>query len=58
LDKIIVQNEKTTETYYFNCGKWLAKDIDDKQIVRELVAAKEGVDPPPLTQYKITTITG
>lgn len=34
LDKLIVENEATQEKWFFNCGKWLAKDEDDKLIER------------------------
>jgi len=58
LDKVIVENEATQEKWFFNCGKWLAKDEDDKLIERDLPATKEGQDPPALSMYKVTVITG
>lgn len=56
---------KYTSTYlffyyirYFNCGRWLAKDEDDKQIERELSASKEGVEVAPLIPYEVKVVTG
>ncbi|CAK8676643.1 unnamed protein product [Clavelina lepadiformis] len=41
LDKVqvrrLLDKRKGSETYLFNCGRWLARDEDDGEIVRELV---------------------
>jgi len=59
LDKIIITNEKTQQTWYFLCGKWLAKDEGDGSIERELPAGSEdGVVSAPYVSYKITVVTG
>ncbi len=53
-----MENEKTQQKWYFNCGKWLAKDEDDRQIERELAASNDPAGLPPLTTYEVTVITG
>src|SRR5690349_8407017 len=58
LDKVIVESEKTQQKWYFNCGRWLAKDEDDKQIEREIAASSDPVALVPNTTYEITVITG
>ncbi len=55
---MIVENEKTQQLLYFNCGRWLAKSEDDKQIERELAASTDPVAVVPLTTYEVTVITG
>eukprot|EP00047_Mylnosiga_fluctuans_P014195 m.36272 g.36272 ORF g.36272 m.36272 type:complete len:2392 (+) comp5381_c0_seq2:48-7223(+) len=48
LNKIVLINQETKEGYEFICDRWLAKDEDDGEIVRELplttklTAAKDG----------------
>ena len=32
-------DETTGKDYKFHCGRWLARDEDDKQIMRELTCA-------------------
>ena len=34
------QSGKGSKIYVFPCGRWLARDEDDKQIERDLVASK------------------
>ncbi len=59
LDKVVITNLKNNSDTYFLCGRWLAKDEDDKAIVRELPASdKDGVVVAPLTAYKIAVATG
>ncbi|XP_077976546.1 lipoxygenase homology domain-containing protein 1-like isoform X1 [Styela clava] len=45
LDKVqvrrLLEGDKGHETYLFNCGRWLARDEDDGQIIRELVPTKK-----------------
>lgn len=43
LDRIELENQETKERYYFICNRWLAKDEDDHQIVRELPAEGDSV---------------
>ena len=39
--QIIVKNQsKAKEIYYFPCNKWLSKDEDDGQIVRQLLGTR------------------
>ncbi|KAH3767689.1 hypothetical protein Pelo_458 [Pelomyxa schiedti] len=60
LDKVIVSEMlKGGKEWYFLCGRWLADDEDDKQIVRELPARNEdGVPCAPMKHYIITVVTG
>jgi hypothetical protein len=59
LDKVIVTNLATNKPWYFLCGRWLAKDEDDKQISRELAASEQdGVASTPLSKYTISVKTG
>jgi len=49
----------TAKSSYFLCGKWLAKNEDDGQIVREISASsQDGVASAPLSTYKVTVLTG
>eukprot|EP01121_Diplochlamys_sp_Union-15-3_P013545 TRINITY_DN4215_c0_g1_i1.p1 TRINITY_DN4215_c0_g1~~TRINITY_DN4215_c0_g1_i1.p1 ORF type:complete len:964 (-),score=265.67 TRINITY_DN4215_c0_g1_i1:44-2935(-) len=59
LDKVIVFDGKSKQDFYFLCGKWLAKDEDDKQIIREIPASnKDGVASAPLSLYEVSVVTG
>ncbi|KAH3761318.1 hypothetical protein Pelo_6863 [Pelomyxa schiedti] len=62
LDKVIVKEEdgeRAGKESFFLCGRWLADNEDDKQIIRELPARnQDGVACAPLKKYKVTTITG
>lgn len=40
LDKVVVHAGDGT-VHYFHCGRWLADDEDDQQIVRELPATTD-----------------
>ena len=42
LEKIELENVQTKEKFLFNCNRWLAKDEDDHEIVRELPAEGMG----------------
>ena len=58
LDKVIIETGEGV-TKYFLCGRWLAADEDDGQIVRELLPAPEDKQTySKLVDYKITVITG
>ena len=37
----IATDKPVLENYFFDVNKWFAKDEDDKQIVREIVALDE-----------------
>jgi len=44
---------------FFLCGRWLAKDEDDGQIVREIAASgQDGVSYTPAITYTIRVFTG
>ncbi|XP_078580092.1 lipoxygenase homology domain-containing protein 1-like isoform X2 [Branchiostoma floridae x Branchiostoma japonicum] len=51
LEYIEVQDQKTDKSFMFPCGRWLAKDEDDKQIMRELVCTTP--DTPKSDKEKI-----
>ncbi|KAI8493666.1 Lipoxygenase y domain-containing protein 1, partial [Branchiostoma belcheri] len=51
LEYIEVLDQKTDKSYMFPCGRWLAKDEDDKQIMRELVCTSP--DTPKSDREKI-----
>ncbi|XP_078666046.1 lipoxygenase homology domain-containing protein 1-like isoform X1 [Branchiostoma floridae x Branchiostoma belcheri] len=51
LEYIEVLDQKTDKSYTFPCGRWLAKDEDDKQIMRELVCTSP--DTPKSDREKI-----
>jgi hypothetical protein len=38
LDKVKVKNERTGKEWNFPCGRWLSKELDDKQTTRDLVS--------------------
>ena len=59
LDKIEAENMLTKERYVFRCNRWLAKDEDDHQIVRELPADGPSIKKPlPLVKYQVDVQTG
>jgi hypothetical protein len=59
LDKVTIENP-TGKKWTFKCGRWLAKDEDDKQIERELPASLDDGTTSVTTfiPYQITVITG
>eukprot|EP00794_Sanderia_malayensis_P016965 gene16965-18674_t len=59
LDKIIVRNlSNAKEVYYFPCDKWLSKDDDDGQIMRQLLATRSLDNVKQAHKYKVMTHTG
>ena len=59
LEKIVITNMDDNKETFFLCGKWLAKDEDDKKIERELPASdKDGQASLPLVTYTISVVTG
>eukprot|EP00727_Mastigamoeba_balamuthi_P010665 m51a1_g6220 hypothetical protein (2032) ;mRNA; r:217273-223689 len=57
LDKVVVSDAEAAREWVFRCGRWLAVDEDDRQIVRELRAEEpeQLVDPK---HYKLAVTTG
>lgn len=54
-----MENLKTNKRYVFRCGRWLSKDDDDKQIIRELPAEGPEIKRPlPVTKYMVDVYTG
>ena len=49
LDKVYVTNPITKKEWVFLCGRWIGKNEDDGQIVRELSASADGVASQPCT---------
>ena len=47
LDKVIVDDIEQNRVYEFPCGRWLAKDEDDGQISRDLLAGLGADAAPP-----------
>ncbi|CAF3703956.1 unnamed protein product, partial [Rotaria sordida] len=59
LDRIEMENLNTNKRYKFHCGRWLSKDDDDKQIIRELPAEGPGISKPlPIVKYTVDVHTG
>eukprot|EP00012_Vannella_robusta_P006373 CAMPEP_0206209180 /NCGR_PEP_ID=MMETSP0166-20121206/16756_1 /ASSEMBLY_ACC=CAM_ASM_000260 /TAXON_ID=95228 /ORGANISM="Vannella robusta, Strain DIVA3 518/3/11/1/6" /LENGTH=202 /DNA_ID=CAMNT_0053630529 /DNA_START=44 /DNA_END=649 /DNA_ORIENTATION=+ len=59
LDKVIVRNETSGQEWFYLCGKWLATDEDDGQIVRTIESSLEdGQSYTPFKIYNISVITG
>ncbi|CAF1005020.1 unnamed protein product [Rotaria sordida] len=59
LDRIEMENLKTNQQYFFYCGRWLSKTLDDKQIIRELPATGSLISRPlPLLKYIVDVYTG
>ena len=47
------------KTWFFLCGRWLAKNEDDGQVERDLAVQNEdGVASLPSKHYHVTTVTG
>ncbi|KAM8885089.1 lipoxygenase homology domain-containing protein 1, partial [Spinachia spinachia] len=58
LDYIDVKDEAMDQTFRFPCDRWLAKNEDDKQIMRELACANnDAIDFSDKTKYEIATTT-
>ncbi|CAG09588.1 unnamed protein product, partial [Tetraodon nigroviridis] len=59
LDYIDVRDETMDQTFRFPCDRWLAKNEDDGQIMRELACANnDSIDLSDKTKYEIATTTG
>ena len=59
LDKLTIRNEQTGQEFYFLCGKWLASNTGDGQVVRTIAASMEdGIPSAPIVNYKVSVITG
>ncbi|XP_033890281.3 lipoxygenase homology domain-containing protein 1-like [Acipenser ruthenus] len=58
LEFIEVKDETMNKTFRFHCDRWLAKNEDDGQIIRELPCANNDVlDFTDRTKYEILTVT-
>ncbi|CAL8345253.1 unnamed protein product [Lota lota] len=58
LEYIDVKDETMGETFRFPCDRWLAKNMDDGQIMRDLACANNNtVDLNEKTKYEIATTT-
>ncbi|KAK5871016.1 hypothetical protein PBY51_003919 [Eleginops maclovinus] len=58
LEYIDVKDEAMDQTFRFPCDRWLAKNEDDAQIMRELACANnDSIDLSDKTKYEIATIT-
>ncbi|XP_063957148.1 lipoxygenase homology domain-containing protein 1-like [Lytechinus pictus] len=59
LDKIVMENVATGKTYTFPCQRWLAKDEDEGEIIRELPATADNIKRPlPVVKYQVSVHTG
>ncbi|XP_063398724.1 lipoxygenase homology domain-containing protein 1-like isoform X1 [Mytilus trossulus] len=59
LDKVEMEEMLTKERYNYNCGRWLADDEDDHEVVRECPATGPNIDKPlPLVFYMVEIYTG
>ncbi|XP_061586231.1 lipoxygenase homology domain-containing protein 1 [Cololabis saira] len=58
LEYIDVRDEAMDQTFRFPCDRWLAKNEEDRQIMRELACANnDTVDLSDKTKYEIATTT-
>ncbi|XP_060927887.1 lipoxygenase homology domain-containing protein 1 [Limanda limanda] len=58
LEYIDVKDEAMDETFRFPCDRWLAKNEDDGQIMRELACANnDSIDLSDKTKYEIASTT-
>ncbi|XP_078530890.1 lipoxygenase homology domain-containing protein 1 isoform X2 [Lissotriton helveticus] len=58
LEFIDVKDDTINKTFRFHCDRWLAKNEDDKQIVRELACANnDTMELNERTSYEIVTVT-
>ncbi|TNM89906.1 hypothetical protein fugu_004140 [Takifugu bimaculatus] len=59
LDYIDVRDEAMDQTFRFPCDRWLAKNEDDGQIMRDLACANnDSIDLSDKTKYEIAATTG
>ncbi|PIK54821.1 putative lipoxygenase-likey domain-containing protein 1-like [Apostichopus japonicus] len=59
LDKIVLENVTTKKSYTFKCNRWLAKDEEDGEIIREMPAEGDDIKKPlSSTSYNVQVITG
>ncbi|XP_030851144.1 lipoxygenase homology domain-containing protein 1 isoform X2 [Strongylocentrotus purpuratus] len=59
LEKIVMENVATGKTYMFPCQRWLARDEDDGEIIRELPATADNIKKPlPVVKYQVSVHTG
>uniref|UniRef100_A0A8C7GXC0 Lipoxygenase homology PLAT domains 1 n=1 Tax=Oncorhynchus kisutch TaxID=8019 RepID=A0A8C7GXC0_ONCKI len=58
LEYIDVKDETMDQNFRFPCGRWLAKNVDDGQIITELACANNDIlDFSDKTKYEIATTT-
>ena len=59
LDRVEVEVPSSARRFVFNCGRWLSKSDDDKQIERELLLDKEEItaDPASMATYECHVYT-
>ncbi|KAE8636810.1 hypothetical protein XENTR_v10003144 [Xenopus tropicalis] len=58
LEFIDIKDETMSKSFRFQCDRWLAKNADDHQIIRELACANNDIlDLKEKTSYEIVTVT-
>lgn len=58
LEKVQMENARSTIKCSFKCNRWLSKSEDDHQIIRELPAIVQGKEPLPVFVYHVFVHTG
>jgi hypothetical protein len=58
LEKIKLEHLATKEYFIFHCGRWLDRQKDDGEVLRELPAEGDGVVPLPVVKYEVMVHTG
>lgn len=58
LEKIQMENVKSSIKCSYKCNRWLSKSEDDHQIIRELPAIIQGKEPLPVYVYHVYVHTG
>lgn len=51
LEEVKLQDKDTNEEFVFKFERWMEREKDDHDIVRELPVSKEGQDPLPGTSH-------
>ncbi|XP_021373395.1 lipoxygenase homology domain-containing protein 1-like isoform X2 [Mizuhopecten yessoensis] len=58
LREVKLQDNATQEDFVFGCNRWLARDQDDFDVVREFPVVKANKTPPSVFHYEVTVYVG
>ncbi|XP_013396607.1 lipoxygenase homology domain-containing protein 1 isoform X2 [Lingula anatina] len=58
LEEVILQDKHTEESFIFHFDRWMSRDMDDHDVVREMAVQRDGKEVLPMQHYEVSVYTG